>query len=678
MRHWCRAAALALLLLVGVAGDVAPLATEGDDEAWLAERTAAYCRAGQAAVGALNEGRPPRGLIKPKLAHVHVVMRHGDRSAIYSSAPTPGWACGRPSLQDSYWVHNIVAAVPSTMSCVSPLLIPQLCYLTRPALGRGSGPRRRAAAKNKEGRMPDPDLDTFTSALEEEATGAGDPHAAAEAMKAEMAASRSRSGGRPVKPSGKFRPEGLGPSGRRGRRLLSTGSAALDLNFGAPPPPGAVTPLIKAALSGWTKRRLNATSGGGTCGNGELTTVGYGQAHAVGAALGSVGAYIDLVHPHTAAGGSPAEASIEVEVDGDGTGAAAAAAARSRALRPRVPWGGLVSHSTDTGRTVLTASAFLQGFAEASGHMPPYPLTPEEAAAGVTPPSPPLGVGSTIPLHVLSRADDFVMAPVHWNLTQRCPRAASTRASADAALLSSAAHGAIEGSLAAAILAAGGGLPDTTHGATPGSLRPPTTEELADDLFTRLCHGMPLPCWAPANATEAAAASVVCMTPAQARAVIAAADAYYERRYGDDTSRLLLAPFLQHMAGHMRARLTALAHAADPAVAEAAGPSESNAPHAPPFIIRAAHDTVIAPLLSALGLRSRRHAWPGYASRVVTELWTDAASAAYVRVLYNGEDITPATTCADAAGLCTLEAFEALAASLLGPYPTFPDACTAP
>lgn len=69
------------------------------------------------------------------------------------------------------------------------------------------------------------------------------------------------------------------------------------------------------------------------------------------------------------------------------------------------------------------------------------------------------------------------------------------------------------------------------------------------------------------------------------------------------------------------------------------------------------HDTVIAPVLAALGLYSDDLCiWPPYASRIVFELWqrvgdsSAAGSAAkpaaavtehYVRVIYNGKDLTP-------------------------------------
>ena len=53
------------------------------------------------------------------------------------------------------------------------------------------------------------------------------------------------------------------------------------------------------------------------------------------------------------------------------------------------------------------------------------------------------------------------------------------------------------------------------------------------------------------------------------------------------------------------------------------------------------HDTVIAPVLAALGVYKQYCIWPPYASRIVVELYqaSENASLYYLRVLYNGEDI---------------------------------------
>mmetsp|Transcript_24354 Transcript_24354/g.35731 ORF Transcript_24354/g.35731 Transcript_24354/m.35731 type:complete len:213 (-) Transcript_24354:134-772(-) len=59
----------------------------------------------------------------------------------------------------------------------------------------------------------------------------------------------------------------------------------------------------------------------------------------------------------------------------------------------------------------------------------------------------------------------------------------------------------------------------------------------------------------------------------------------------------------------------------------------------------AGHDTVIAPVLSALGVYGHPSicAWPPYASRITFELWTPSSQSKsrwYIRLMYNGKDVT--------------------------------------
>ena len=70
------------------------------------------------------------------------------------------------------------------------------------------------------------------------------------------------------------------------------------------------------------------------------------------------------------------------------------------------------------------------------------------------------------------------------------------------------------------------------------------------------------------------------------------------------------------------------------------------------FTLYSGHDTVIAPVLAALGVYNRFCTWPPYASHIVFELWKNARTPSltrpsnetmrdfYVRVLYNGKDVT--------------------------------------
>jgi hypothetical protein len=70
------------------------------------------------------------------------------------------------------------------------------------------------------------------------------------------------------------------------------------------------------------------------------------------------------------------------------------------------------------------------------------------------------------------------------------------------------------------------------------------------------------------------------------------------------------------------------------------------------FTLYSGHDTVIAPVLAALGIFDHSCTWPPYASRIAFELWKSNLKLAgnleqnnsiydyYVRVVFNGKDVT--------------------------------------
>ena len=128
------------------------------------------------------------------------------------------------------------------------------------------------------------------------------------------------------------------------------------------------------------------------------------------------------------------------------------------------------------------------------------------------------------------------------------------------------------------------------------------------------------------------------------------------------------------------------------------------------------HDTVIAPVLAALGLyEDELCVWPPYASRIVFELWqkkgrskdlegpgagsgSDPSLSLSVRVIFNGQDLThriPAckverdaavgpgsllrptkkTGAGAGTGMCSLQALEEQVKSMLGHHPSLKAAC---
>lgn len=205
------------------------------------------------------------------------------------------------------------------------------------------------------------------------------------------------------------------------------------------------------------------------------------------------------------------------------------------------------------------------------------------------------------------------------------------------------------------------------------------------------------------------------------------ADRHYCERFagangGLQATKLSIYPFLREVTGHL---VSAALHGT--------GRKEM-------VSIFSGHDTVIAPVLAGLGVYTDELCiWPGYASNIVIELWQPKGTHAkghhdeamgnptpsfhkvfpekwvplmplmpgsyaesFVRVMYNGEDVTQRVpTCvaertrlsdqasggakdrllaravAQGLTLCSVDALVEQVASLIGPHKTFAEACAA-
>ena len=148
------------------------------------------------------------------------------------------------------------------------------------------------------------------------------------------------------------------------------------------------------------------------------------------------------------------------------------------------------------------------------------------------------------------------------------------------------------------------------------------TTGTADALFARACHGLPPPC-----------STAGCVDQATQHGVWSDAHSFYCERFGgsqggERASRLAMLPLLRDIVQ----RLLAAAH----------GKGSER------LILFSGHDTVVAPLLAALGgMRSPELCrWPPYASHITFEVWSSSlaergpADALEVRVLFNGEAVT--------------------------------------
>jgi len=171
--------------------------------------------------------------------------------------------------------------------------------------------------------------------------------------------------------------------------------------------------------------------------------------------------------------------------------------------------------------------------------------------------------------------------------------------------------------------------------------------DLADVAYSRHCEHNG--CLKDANGQ--------CVVGDKAEALFRLADGFYYRRYnggdgGRDASKLGMHPFLSELLQNFKG--------------DRATPSKERR-----LRLYAGHDTVIAPLLSALGVFDGN--WPPLASRIVFEL-----RGANIRILFNGRDVSggvcPGAAAAGVVG-CTLASFEARVEALLGGAASFGVAC---
>jgi len=185
--------------------------------------------------------------------------------------------------------------------------------------------------------------------------------------------------------------------------------------------------------------------------------------------------------------------------------------------------------------------------------------------------------------------------------------------------------------------------------------------DLADAALPAVCHNRPLPC----------ADSGACMSLELLGQVMAEADRAFCGRYaganGGRTATLLATyPFLQEI-------MATLIFAANGATDSYAGTVSKTK-----LTVFSGHDTVVAPVLAALSVYAGAELcrWPPYASRVAFELWQpkgellrNVPAQSYVRVIFNGMDITdriPACQRGPKREHCTLAQFTDQVNGMLG------------
>ncbi|XP_041851295.1 2-phosphoxylose phosphatase 1 isoform X2 [Melanotaenia boesemani] len=171
-----------------------------------------------------------------------------------------------------------------------------------------------------------------------------------------------------------------------------------------------------------------------------------------------------------------------------------------------------------------------------------------------------------------------------------------------------------------------------------------------DSLLCHLCHGLPFPC---ASAGDGGAGG--CLTMAQLGVI-------RQQQLDDEVDRRRVGLYRKYAITAMYPYLNRTVAKMERIAKSSEAGSHPRAGGEEIFTLSSAHDVTMAPLLSALGLEDA--SFPRFAARLVFELWksppvmerqvkTRAEKAeqsnlkdgeVFIRVLYNGEDVTFHTT----------------------------------
>jgi hypothetical protein len=189
--------------------------------------------------------------------------------------------------------------------------------------------------------------------------------------------------------------------------------------------------------------------------------------------------------------------------------------------------------------------------------------------------------------------------------------------------------------------------------------------ELVDTSITKVCHNQQLPC----NINNPGK----CLNEKLLANMMEDADkafcnAYVGKNGGEISTLLSTYPFMIEI-------LNNLLHAV----------SSSNL-SSKYMNVYIGHDTVISPVLAALGIfkHAKYCKWPPYASRIVFELWqnknkTGQKEYSFIRVIYNGDDVTsliPSCSQYNKDGpLCPIILFEKQIHDMLGDKSSLIEAC---
>ncbi len=221
---------------------------------------------------------------------------------------------------------------------------------------------------------------------------------------------------------------------------------------------------------------------------------------------------------------------------------------------------------------------------------------------------------------------------------------------------------------------AGSSSVESSRSIRPGLVQKSFITDITDAALPKLCHNLPLPC---------GQTPTQCMTEEDLGLLMWQADRAFCNRYagsngGRDSTKINAFPFLNEI---MDVLTVAGKKNYEKGSGDNAGKDQLISSKLSVF---SGHDTVIAPVLEGLGLYKGQHCgWPRYAARIAFELWHKFDSSIsdknreqlYVRVIYNGEDLTGAIPACEGNVPCPLESLRAAIQGLLQPATSLREAC---
>lgn len=215
--------------------------------------------------------------------------------------------------------------------------------------------------------------------------------------------------------------------------------------------------------------------------------------------------------------------------------------------------------------------------------------------------------------------------------------------------------------------------------------------DIVDSCLPSYCHRQSLPCGAPSKGKECVSENLLTEMMMDADHVFC--DRYLGSHGGLNATRLSIYPFMSEIVDNLKLSMDSSTSSTTGSVARK-------------VTIFSGHDTVISPVLTALGVYKQFCTWPPLASRIVFELWQLKPSSSskplstdkngeinfFVRILFNGQDIAMkipecqneyfrrknrsglgGTTYSPI--LCPFHVIESVVQNMINPYKTIQEAC---